>query len=53
MKWVPLDKWCIQSGCKRYLIAKYAMTEGFVYQLTRGKESLCVGTLAECKAAAR
>lgn len=53
MKWTQLDKYFLQSGCKRYLIAKYSMVDGWKYQLTRGKESLCVGSLAECKAAAR
>lgn len=53
MKWTPVTKYCIQSECRRYLIAKYRIRDEWLYQLSRGGESLHIGSLAECKAAAR
>ena len=53
MKWLKQSKYFDRSECGTYLIARYHVRGEWLYQATRGKESLCIGSLSECKAACR
>lgn len=53
MNWTKVSRWCIISDAEQFIIAKYWMGDDvWKYGLSSGGKSLCVGTLAECKAAA-